>query len=1027
MVFKIDGIMKIYCILFITLLIYGCFSDKPTETTSNTETENVATIAGRLVDENDNPAKNAKVTIYTADHNPNPVLAKKAEIIDIVRTDDNGEFQTDSLTNGFYNVIGEGDGDLSFEDSVEVSDDSATKLPDEILKAPGSLSGVIRLQPNHDSRTVFILVFGTSTFTAPTDSVGNFKLENLAEGTYNVRILSTLDDYKPKDTTFTITSGEDETLPDTLSLDFTGIPVVTGLKIDYDSLNQVVTLTWNQVEEDLISGYHVYRKLPTTEEYSLAVDSLLTETTFVDNLSNGLEKGETYQYIVKAVDSDGNEGLNSADVTAEIAFYVDAGKDTTYDLGTQVVLKGQVNTQAITPVEYRWDADGDGTNELASDTVDSIVYVYPDTGTYRAVFAVDDGNRVYSDTVIITITGKEIIEILTTTVSGEWGPNKIYKVLNDIEVPAGGTLIVNPGTEVVFMGDYRIEVKGELISDGSEENFIKYTYGYDSGYWNTIYGNSHENISMSYSIIERSREGLSIFYNLDVSVHNCVFRYNKTYGIHVYNACPTCIDGKIYIYNNVFHDIKEDTYRTSAIRLSVDKYYTASIINNIILNCHIATYIDGEKDSINLILKNNGYYNNDNDFMVGSELISSGTAFSPAVSEFVYSDPKFISLISGEEDYNLQTDSPCKGTGYNGTDMGIYSTFDPASIPFIPQNLNLAYDTLKQIVNLSWEHLWAFDINGYNVYRKHSDSDFVKINSALVIDTIYSDSSAIQDQTYEYKITAVDKADNEGGKSNSMVISVIPAFSLVDTLIGAGEEEGKVGGVQGIVGDKYGNIYLAEGNTYRIQKFDSLGNHILTIPQSTYPIDLAIDSKLNLYVISSQGSRKVEKYDSTGTFIKDWTIDGSSSENPVGIAISLDDSVYVSTSLNTIQVFDTAGNFIKKWNTISRKSGIIIAPNDDIYICSMDTIAVYSNNGDLIRSWEVDGLQNSYLALNENGELFVACSYLDAVKIYDGSGNFLSQFSCKNEDFNCNTIFIKNERIYVGLKNSGVFLYRGNY
>ncbi len=77
-----------------------------------------------------------------------------------------------------------------------------------------------------------MLIFGTNTFTVPADSIGNFSLSNIAEGSYSVRILTTLDDYTPKDTTLTITSGASETLPDTLTLPFTGIPVVQGLSVN---------------------------------------------------------------------------------------------------------------------------------------------------------------------------------------------------------------------------------------------------------------------------------------------------------------------------------------------------------------------------------------------------------------------------------------------------------------------------------------------------------------------------------------------------------------------------------------------------------------------------------------------------------------------------------------------------------------------------------------------------------------------------------------------------------------------------
>jgi hypothetical protein len=87
---------------------------------------------------------------------------------------------------------------------------------------------------------------------------------------------------------------------------------------------------------------------------------------------------------------------------------VDAGRDTTFQVGDSVKLKGQVNTNAIAPAEYRWDANGDGTNEFASATVDLTAWFYSDTGTYKAVFSVKSlENRIYTDTVRIRIIPKD--------------------------------------------------------------------------------------------------------------------------------------------------------------------------------------------------------------------------------------------------------------------------------------------------------------------------------------------------------------------------------------------------------------------------------------------------------------------------------------------------------------------------------------------------------------------------------------------------------------------------------------------
>ena len=128
------------------------------------------------------------------------------------------------------------------------------------IRCPGSLHGVIKLQPGDNAKTIVVLVFGTYTWTIPSDTIGNFELTNMPEGSYHVRFLTTLDDYDPLDINLIIKAGIDDTLSDTLDMPFHGIPIPTGLTSSYDTLMQNVTLTWNKADTSLVKGYNVYRK-----------------------------------------------------------------------------------------------------------------------------------------------------------------------------------------------------------------------------------------------------------------------------------------------------------------------------------------------------------------------------------------------------------------------------------------------------------------------------------------------------------------------------------------------------------------------------------------------------------------------------------------------------------------------------------------------------------------------------------------------------------------------------------------------
>ena len=175
--------------------------------------------------------------------------------MDSTTTDASGNYAA-KLDTGTYNVLAAGDSGVVYQDSITVVKDSTVHPPADTLKAPGSIRGIIRLQPGDDARTVFILFMGTNVLNMPEDAIGNFSVANMAEGTYRVRFLTTLDAYVPKDTVLSASAGRTDSVPHDIVLQYTGIPVAGGFMFSYDTLKQIVTLTWNKPTTGRkISGY----------------------------------------------------------------------------------------------------------------------------------------------------------------------------------------------------------------------------------------------------------------------------------------------------------------------------------------------------------------------------------------------------------------------------------------------------------------------------------------------------------------------------------------------------------------------------------------------------------------------------------------------------------------------------------------------------------------------------------------------------------------------------------------------------
>ena len=142
--------------------------------------------------------------------------------------------------------------------------------------------------------------------------------------------------------------------------------------------------------------------------------------------------------------------------------------------------------------------------------------------------------------------------------------------------------------------------------------------------------------------------------------------------------------------------------------------------------------------------------------------------------------------------------------------------------------------------------------------------------------------------------------------------------------------------------DTSGNLYVADQNNDRVQKFDRDHNFVdkwgiagTDGGQFANPAGVAIDASGNIWV-SDTDNHRIQKLNSSGVFQKAWgygVAGGSAVEsciagcqaglplandgafwNPRGMAIDASGNIYVADSGNhRIQKFDSGGNFLKKW------------------------------------------------------------------------------------------------------------------
>lgn len=303
--------MKQCRFLFLSAAIWGLLGCGNDQLAGGSGTQE-GNAKGRLLHEDGTPAAGVEVRFYPANTNPraDTSSANIAAKADSTVTNSNGEFGV-TLDSGLYSMLAE-TGELgSFHDSVVPNADTSIT---DTLKPLGDLLARVALQGQDDPRTVFVVTLGTNIWTTA-NSQGDIALARMAEGRYRVHIFSTLDSYEPLDTVLFVRAGKTDTLASPIRLRYTGIPIPSGLQIQYDSMMQIVTLTWGLPAVGRpIDGYIIYRANVDSATLPITLNSrLIADTVYRDSAGT---QGQMYEYRVAAVDTAATVGAKSGAVAA---------------------------------------------------------------------------------------------------------------------------------------------------------------------------------------------------------------------------------------------------------------------------------------------------------------------------------------------------------------------------------------------------------------------------------------------------------------------------------------------------------------------------------------------------------------------------------------------------------------------------------------------------------------------------------------------------------------------------------------
>jgi sugar lactone lactonase YvrE len=189
----------------------------------------------------------------------------------------------------------------------------------------------------------------------------------------------------------------------------------------------------------------------------------------------------------------------------------------------------------------------------------------------------------------------------------------------------------------------------------------------------------------------------------------------------------------------------------------------------------------------------------------------------------------------------------------------------------------------------------------------------------------------------------------------------------VDAFGTCGNEPGEFFSIADLAVDSAGNLYVLKDDAVEqgsVEVFDSDGNYLSTwtVPFRVSESSMGFDLNDDLYISSSE-SDEIHKFSQSGVPLLSWL-----APRPREIAVDSSNLVYVTDAEgDRVRIFTPTGQFVAAWLAGAggeNVKSIAISADDSIYLTDSffhvqqpsPFAAKYTVNGDFLLAWDASGL-----------------------------------------------------------------------